>query len=525
MKKFTKTTLAIAAGFMLFQYAQADYTLQDVGTVNIYGNNDSSNNPSEGVFITSNAGYTGGAGQIPADQSFISLKTNGTAWIGSRGGSGTVTSAFVEVGSNRVFIDGGGAEITVDESVVINTGTSIGGTLGVSGATTTAGVTNTGGWTQTGQSTLVGATSINATGAATSNIGTGGGATNIGSAASINTILGATNVTGTTTINASGGANTSIGTLNGTSINTLQGAANNIAATGNNTLTSTAGANAISAQTGNSITTTTGNNIITATAGANNITAATVNSIQGPINNIGTSSSSANTMGNALSTTTVTARAGNATQALANGSANTTVTGGQSALTARLNTANVPTTEQVLLSNTAGTTVDARGKILGAGAAGYVDPQASTAAFTLTNGYGNTHGLVVTESQATLSGGTQSTSLTLNDRGASFSNAQTGAPTTVTGVANGRADFDAVNVRQFSGAIAAVSAQANIPALSADQDRNIGVGIGNFMGQSALAMGMHLRGSGNSVYKLTISSGLNSGGNDAIVGAGAAWSF
>jgi hypothetical protein len=169
--------------------------------------------------------------------------------------------------------------------------------------------------------------------------------------------------------------------------------------------------------------------------------------------------------------------------------------------------------------------VDANGKILNLGATAYVNPAAPTAALTLTNGYGNTHGLVVTESQTTLSGGTQSSSMTLTDRAATFSNAQTGAPITVTGVDDGRADFDAVNVRQFAGAIAAVAAQANIPSLAAGQDRTFGMAVGNFMGKSALAMGMNIRGNGNAVYKVTLSSGLMDGGMKAVVAAGAAWGF
>jgi hypothetical protein len=178
-----------------------------------------------------------------------------------------------------------------------------------------------------------------------------------------------------------------------------------------------------------------------------------------------------------------------------------------------------------LLSNTGGTTVDANGKILVSTATAYVSPTAATAAMTLTNGYGNTHGLVVTESQTTLSGGTESSSMTLSDRAATFSNAQTGAPITVTGVADGRADFDAVNVRQFAGAIAAVAAQANIPALAAGQDRTFGVGMGNFMGKSALALGMSMRGNNNSVYKATMSTGLNSGMQQTVIGVGGAWGF
>lgn len=400
---------------------------------------------------------------------------------------------------------------------------------------------------------VTGNTTINSTGGADTIIGTLGGS-------SVNRLQGASNilngtantVIGATSINTTGGADTIIGTLNGASVNVLQGASNTLSAsgansitgatnsllatTGNNSITSTAGANAISAQTGNSITTATGNNAMTASVGSNNLTAATANNIQAPLNNIGTDRvavnnmgtgafQSTNNIGNTQSTTTVNATAGNASQSLANGSANTKVTQGTSGLTARVATANSATTGQVLLSNTAGTTVDVNGKILVNGATGYVNPAAPTAAVTLTNGYGNTHGLVVTESQATLSGGTQSSSMTLNDRAATFSNAQTGAPITVTGVADGRADFDAVNVRQFAGAIAAVAAQANIPALSAGQDRTFGMGVGNFMGKSALAMGMNVRGEGSTVYKFTLSSGLNEGGKKPVVAAGAAWGF
>lgn len=401
-----------------------------------------------------------------------------------------------------------------------------------------------------GVATLGGANVVNINSGGTTNIGTGGNVINFGRALSTNNLAGTTNVTGTTSINTTGGAYTTIGTLNGNSVNALQGAANSITATGNNTLTSTAGANSIEARTGNSITTATGNNAMTATTGSNtltaqienNISAATnnmtavtnnitatgadgVNNIQGRTNNMGTDGPSTNRIGSTVAGTTVTATAVNASQALAVDSADTKVTLGTSALTARVDTANVATTGQVLLSNTAGTTVDANGKILTSGATGYVNPAAPTAALTLTNGYGNTHGLVVTESQTTLSGGTESSSMTLTDRAATFSNAQTGAPITVTGVADGRADFDAVNVRQFAGAIASVAAQANIPSLAAGQDRTFGMGVGNFMGKSALAVGMNIRGNGNAIYKMSLSSGLNDGAKKALVAAGAAWGF
>ena len=397
-----------------------------------------------------------------------------------------------------------------------------------------------------GVATLGGSTVVNINSGGTTNIGTGGNVINFGRAASTNYLAGTTNVTGTTSINTTGGANTTIGTLNGASVNVLQGLANTLLATGANSITgatnslvSTSGANTITAATNNNISAATNNisattNNVSATlennmsARTNNVTATGVdgvNNIQGRTNNIGTDGPSTNLIGSTVAGTTVTATAVNASQALAVDSADTKVTSGTSALTARVDTANVATTGQVLLSNTAGTTVDANGKILTSGAPGYVNPAAPTAAVTLTNGYGNTHGLVVTESQTTLSGGTESSSMTLTARAATFSNAKTGAPITVTGVADGRADFDAVNVRQFAGAIASVAAQANIPSLAAGQDRTFGMGVGNFMGKSALAVGMNIRGEGNAVYKFTLSSGLNEGGKKAVVAAGAAWGF
>jgi hypothetical protein len=501
MKKFTKTALAIASALTFFGQAHADGYFYDVASIYITGNTDNSAG-TEGVFIRSNSGSA----------AYTYLGTDGVATVG-------------------------GAYSNLNGSIV----TTIAGPITNINATTA---------------------SINA---AVTNIGLNGNAVNIGRSTSINSIAGATNITGaltqvgvtsitgTTSINAAGGANTTIGTFGGASVNTLQGAtnnlfagSNNISATGANTisgatnsLTSTTGGNVISAATSNAISAAAGNVITAGTsntisavtsntisAASNNMTATVANSIQGPVNNIGTDSTSANTIGNTLATTTVTARAGNATQALANGSASTTVATATPAASVLTGATTAPRS-QVLLNNTSGTTVDANGKILTPAqvAAGYVSPAAPTAALTLTNGLGNTHGLVVTESQTTLSGGTQSSSMTLNDRAATFSNAQSGAPITVTGVADGRADFDAVNVRQFAGAIAAVAAQANIPALTAGQDRTFGMGVGNFMGKSAMAMGVNIRGNNNAVYKATLSSGLNDGGRKAVVAVGGAWGF
>lgn len=151
--------------------------------------------------------------------------------------------------------------------------------------------------------------------------------------------------------------------------------------------------------------------------------------------------------------------------------------------------------------------------------------QSGEARLTVTNAAGNTHGLVVGESSTTLSGGTQSTSLTLNDQGATFGNVSTGAPARVTGVANGSGDFDAVNVRQFGSGVAGAHAVANIPGVDTNKTSSVGVGLGNFMNQQALAFGGSYRFSDKGVLRASLSTGLNSGGNKTAFGVGAGWSW
>lgn len=147
------------------------------------------------------------------------------------------------------------------------------------------------------------------------------------------------------------------------------------------------------------------------------------------------------------------------------------------------------------------------------------------ASLTVKNAQGNTHGLVVGESSTTLSGGTSSTNLTLNDSGATFSNAATGAPTRVTGVANGSSDFDAVNVRQFSAAVAGVAASANIPGLDTNKTTSVGVGLGSYMSSQALAFGGSYRFSDKGVLRASLATGLNTGGSKTTFGIGAGWSW
>ena len=72
------------------------------------------------------------------------------------------------------------------------------------------------------------------------------------------------------------------------------------------------------------------------------------------------------------------------------------------------------------------------------------------ASLTFNNGT-TTHGLVVNNTDATLSGGTSSTFMVLDDSGATFSTGAkgSGVPAKVTGVADGKTKYDAVNKGQL----------------------------------------------------------------------------
>jgi autotransporter adhesin len=147
-----------------------------------------------------------------------------------------------------------------------------------------------------------------------------------------------------------------------------------------------------------------------------------------------------------------------------------------------------------------------------------------SASLQVTNSLGNTHGLIIGQDSTTLSGGSKSTTMTLNNNGASFANSTSGAPVKVTGIADGTSSFDAVNVRQFSSAIAGVQAAANIPGLDTNKSVSIGVGLGSFMGQQALSFGGSYRFSNRGVVRGSLSTGMNDG-NKTSFGIGAGWSW
>jgi hypothetical protein len=117
-----------------------------------------------------------------------------------------------------------------------------------------------------------------------------------------------------------------------------------------------------------------------------------------------------------------------------------------------------------------------------------LDPE--SASLYVNTDEGVSHGLFVGQSQTVISGGTNSTSMTLDDWGATFRNDDTGGPARVTGIADGQSDFDAVNYRQLNSGVASVAALAGIPAPIPGKNVAIGVGYGNYHGTSAVAMGI-----------------------------------
>jgi hypothetical protein len=137
---------------------------------------------------------------------------------------------------------------------------------------------------------------------------------------------------------------------------------------------------------------------------------------------------------------------------------------------------------------------------------------------------GAAHGLTINQTSTVLTGGTNSTSLTLNDAGATFANTTTGGPARVTGVADGTTRFDAVNFGQLTevyGGIASVAAMANIPAPAPGKNFSIGLGYGNFEGESAFALGGAARLTDN--VSVQASAGRSDDNHSFGAGVGFSW--
>jgi hypothetical protein len=589
---------ALGSGQVMAQNATS------AGTLRLQGNDTGLATGTLGVEISSNLNGVVGA----ADQAYVTVYTSGNASV-----VGT-TQAQMLSGANSIVTNATTGN-TITGATNINTTTAGAVTIGSTAngqSTTVLGVTNinaTGGYaTVIGNSAdsnntvtisggdgvsinnnVAGTTNIGTGAASTTNIGTGSAASTVkvGNSASTVRLLGATtiNTTGTATttignstgnvsLNSSKLTNVAAGTagtdgVNLTQVNTLISAAQNTGATGATGVAGVAGVAGATGATG-----------ATGAAGRDGKDASLSNMVGAA--SINTTGSAATTIGSTDLASTTTLRGGASILAIGSGSASLTsgngsgmvafsstqtvngagLSNGNDASRAAVNGASVrnviagntlidgnlyvngainyasntsssntvtggrsvvgggTTSASSTITNAGGTgaTVDKNGKITNA-AVGQ-----TTAALTVTNGEGNVHGYSVNETSATMSGGVRSTSLTLDDSGARFSNSANGAPVTVTGVADGSGGYDAINVRQLGGAIAAVTATANIPQVDQGKTFAVGVGLGSYLGSQALAFGATYRLDTNLVVKASIASGTSSGSRPAT-GVGVAWSF
>lgn len=126
-------------------------------------------------------------------------------------------------------------------------------------------------------------------------------------------------------------------------------------------------------------------------------------------------------------------------------------------------------------------------------------------------------------------GAEDSGNVTVNDSGVHLSN--NGSPARLTGVADGVNDFDAVNVRQldkvskkaFSG-IAQIAAMSAIPSPPPGCHFAIGVGVGTYGGEQAVALGTKACVTDNIILGASVGAGFSSGTPVAgAMGASFSW--
>lgn len=126
----------------------------------------------------------------------------------------------------------------------------------------------------------------------------------------------------------------------------------------------------------------------------------------------------------------------------------------------------------------------------------FVNSVANTVELSVGSGT-TSQGVLISPTQTVVTGGTVNpTALILDDNGATFANDITGDPVQIHGVADGTADFDAVNVRQLdatenrlSSGIASIAALAAIPGPVGCKNYSVGFGYGHFNGENAGAIG------------------------------------
>jgi hypothetical protein len=112
---------------------------------------------------------------------------------------------------------------------------------------------------------------------------------------------------------------------------------------------------------------------------------------------------------------------------------------------------------------------------------------------------------------------------------ATFGATNGGAPLRVTGIADGQNQYDAVNFGQFqelekdmSRGISGTAAMANIPQVDQGKSFSVGVGVGGFNGEAAVAIGGSARVAKDGILKASV--GFSGSGNTTW-GVGGGWNW
>lgn len=106
--------------------------------------------------------------------------------------------------------------------------------------------------------------------------------------------------------------------------------------------------------------------------------------------------------------------------------------------------------------------------------------------------------------------------MTLNGNGATFSNASTGGPIQVHGVADGKSPHDAVNVRQLFGGVAASMATAPTVTNMKPGDAGVGVGFGQYGGYNAMGLNLTYYARNEAQFNLGVARSMQSGAQTAF---------
>jgi len=360
----------------------------------------------------------------------------------------------------------------------LNSGSATIGTLAVSGATTTNGITNTGN---------IATATLNTTGLATLNSAAIANDASVGGAL---TVSGATTLQGPTQVN------------NSINIDT-NGAAANVSKT-TATLAVANGGTSMGVVGGGNVSTTASTAQVS--SGANKVTVYdTARSTEVGINtvNYGTA-----VEGGMLVTGDLGVN-GNIYSLNPTANATVNVANNGISITGATNTVN-------LVSDNNAVSSDGRAQVA-------LTPEA--ASLTVTNPQGNVHGIQVNGVETRVSGGVNSTSMTLTNSGARFRNDTTGGPARVTGVADGRSRYDAVNYSQLRNAyagIAQVAAMASIPEPMPNKNYSVGIGYGHYADTGGIALGLKARVAEK--VSLSAAFGTGEGGeNSASAGVGYSW--